>query len=253
MEQKRFLPEQTQSGLPFPLGATKELDGFNFAVFSESEVLELVIASYESPHEQISIPLNRTGSVWHTFYKTEESVLYYAYRIKYGDSPRLALDPYARLIQTNNIFGKSIWNEKLYEQKPLGIAFRDSSFDWEGDTPLRLDPQDLIVYEMHVRGLTEHSSSQTSFKGTYQGVIDSIPHLKELGVNAVELLPLHEFNESENYRVNPLTNAQLCNFWGIQRSVSSHRCSAIVQVLIHLLRCMSISAWSKRCIRLELK
>lgn len=195
--------EQTD-GQPFPLGASKQQEGFNFAIFSENEVIELLLAPFSAPEKEIRLPLHRTGSVWHTFYKTEEKFLYYAYIVCRGDTARLALDPYARLIHTNNIFGGSIWKDKLYEKKPLGIAFQDTGFDWDGDINPQIDPKDLVIYELHVRG----------FARTYQAVIDKIPYLKELGINAVEFLPLHEFNESENYRVNPRTKEPLCNFWG---------------------------------------
>ena len=209
MEQKNILP-----GSPFPLGANYERNGFNFAIYSESTVLELVIASYDKPDELIAVPVKRTGSIWHAFYVTDATALYYAYKVLYKGSPRLALDPYAKLIHAGSDFGNNLWKEKRYEQKPLGIAFRDVHFDWKDDTSPRIDSKDLILYELHVRGLTRHASSPTAFKGTYQGVIDAIPHLQALGINAVELLPIHEFNESENYRVNPVTHSPLCNFWG---------------------------------------
>lgn len=212
------LISQYSSGTPFPLGATREKSGFNFALFSEVQVLELVIATPTSPEACLYVPLdperNKTGQVWHLFYETDESMLYYAYTIKDGDTKRLVQDPYARLVHTGNSFGDNAYQSKTYETKPIGIAFTNRTFDWEDDKPLQLDSKNLIIYEMHVRGFTKDSSSKVSCPGTYSGVIEKIPYLKKLGINAIEFLPLHEFNEADNFRKNPKTKEPLCNFWG---------------------------------------
>lgn len=72
-------------------------------------------------------------------------------------------------------------------------------FDWEGDRPLGRPMEDLVIYEMHVRGFTAHTSSGVGAPGTYSGVIEKLDYLQDLGINAVELLPIHEFNELEYY------------------------------------------------------
>ncbi|MBV8834301.1 MAG: glycogen debranching enzyme, partial [Acidobacteriaceae bacterium] len=92
------------------------------------------------------------------------------------------------------------------------LAFDD--FDWEADHPLETPIQDLVVYEMHVRGFTAHESSSVSAPGTYAALREKIPYLKELGVNCIELLPIYEFDEWDNNRRHPETGELLLNYWG---------------------------------------
>jgi glycogen operon protein len=87
-------------------------------------------------------------------------------------------------------------------------------FDWQGDQPLRHPWASTVIYEMHVRGYTIHPSAGTAFPGTYRGLIEKIPHLKDLGVTAVELMPVQECSESRLPGVNPRTGEHLKNFWG---------------------------------------
>ncbi|KAA3464634.1 isoamylase 1, chloroplastic [Gossypium australe] len=100
----------------------------------------------------------------------------------------------------------------------LKVAIRKENeakvFDWEGDLPLRHPDRDLIIYEMHVRGYTRHESSGTKFPGTYRGVVEKLDHLKELGVNCIELMPCQEFNELEYYSYNSVLGDYKLNFWG---------------------------------------
>lgn len=207
-----------ETGSAFPLGASAQSNGFNFAVFSHVPVVALIVAPYQNQTACSHIPLdperNRTGSIWHLFYKTDEPVLCYAYLVKDGDTVRIAQDPYAHLVRTGNCFGQNAYQDSSFERLPLSIACRHEEFDWEDDRAPRIDAKDLIVYEMHVRGFTKDPSSGVTHPGTYSGVIEKIPYLKKLGINAIEFLPLHEFNEADNYRKNPQTNEPLCNFWG---------------------------------------
>src|SRR6185503_17540620 len=85
---------------------------------------------------------------------------------------------------------------------------------WEGDQSLNYRLSDCIIYEMHVRGFTRHPSSNAKNPGTFNGVVEKIPYLKELGVTTVELLPVHEFDFSESSFINPDTGEKLTNYWG---------------------------------------
>ena len=87
-------------------------------------------------------------------------------------------------------------------------------YDWEGDEPLRTPMSDTIIYEMHVRGFTVSPTSGVEHPGTFSGVIEKIPYLKELGVTAVELLPVFAFDEREVRGINPIDGSELRNFWG---------------------------------------
>ena len=92
----------------------------------------------------------------------------------------------------------------------------EHDFDWGDDQPLNIPLVDSIIYEAHVRSFTQHPSSAVEHRGTYAGLIEKIPYLKRLGVTAVELLPVNEFEESDTNRVNPFTGEPLLNLWGYQ-------------------------------------
>ncbi len=96
---------------------------------------------------------------------------------------------------------------------PKGIVISDE-FDWKGDKPLNRPLRFSVIYETHVRGLTLHPSSGVAHPGTFRGVTEKIPYFTELGITSLELLPVQEFDELENTRVNPVTGERLQNYWG---------------------------------------
>jgi len=98
-------------------------------------------------------------------------------------------------------------------EAPKSVVVVDH-FDWKGDTPLRRPWSETVIYEAHVRGFTKHPSADVDHPGTFRGLVERIPYLKSLGVTAVELLPVQEFNEGEISRSNPVTGDPLRNFWG---------------------------------------
>ncbi len=85
-------------------------------------------------------------------------------------------------------------------------------FDWDGDKPLETPMEELIIYETHVRSFTKHSSSGLKHGGTFAGLSEKIPYLKNLGINCIELLPIFEFDELENART--IDGKRLLNYWG---------------------------------------
>lgn len=119
----------------------------------------------------------------------------------------MVIDPYATALS-----GPFSWGEWGNNEKRRCQFTFDHVFDWGNDRPVR--HQDLIIYEMHVRGFTQHVSSDCRHRGTYLGLIEKIPYLKGLGINAIELMPVHEFDERENARVSPKKNLCLWNYWG---------------------------------------
>lgn len=140
--------------------------------------------------------------------------LEYAYRIdgpyrpKKGllfDKRKILLDPYARAVT-----GQRIWGEKKTGTYH-GRIVRDT-FDW-GDAPQSTrELTDLVIYELHVRGFTCHPSSGVTHRGTFAGLMEKIPYLKELGINAVELMPIFEFDETVNSR--EVDGKRLLEYWG---------------------------------------
>ncbi|MDX9834185.1 MAG: glycogen debranching protein GlgX [Desulfobulbus sp.] len=210
-------------GSPMPYGSTVTPEGINFALFSRhAEAVTLVIAAGDRP-EWTEFPLDpvhhRTGEVWHALLAGVPEDLRYGYRLSgpydptasghVYDSNLILLDPYAREIHSPD-WGRP---RSCLGSEPCCIV-NHRPYDWEGDRPLRIPLQDSIIYELHVRGFTRHSSSGVSHPGTFRGVTEKIPYLKELGVTAVELMPVTEFNENEVTFANPFTRERLKNFWG---------------------------------------
>jgi isoamylase len=212
-------------GRPFPFGATLVPGGVNFSVFSsaaKSCVLVLFEKGASTPLIELSIPDEfRIGHTWAmTVFGIEIENTEYGYRMSGPwdpgtghrfDSDKVLLDPYARAIGGRDVWGKTPdWNDPFQHRGRL--IFDD--FDWESDHPLEHPMEDLIIYEAHVRGFTRDPSSGVRFPGTFGGLREKIPYLKELGVNCVELLPIYEFDEFENSRPHPQTCELLLNYWG---------------------------------------
>lgn len=214
---------ETDRGSAYPFGPTKYLKGTNFALFSKhaTNVSLCLFETDGSIHEiQFDEKIHKTGDVWHIFVYDVPADYSYGYRLDgpysplngyYFDNRMIVIDPFAKQLATSNIWGQSAPKDPYVH---CGIVLPNSYFDWEEETAPNIPFQDLIIYEMHVRGFTQDSSSNVEKRGTFQGIIDKIPYLKSLGVNAIELLPIHEFNEMENTRYNPLTNEALFNYWG---------------------------------------
>jgi isoamylase len=230
VDQPRF---QIGRGHPLPLGADLKRDGVNLAVFSRhATAVTLVIFPTTDSEETVEIPLdpryNRTGDVWHAFVHGLDPWVRYGFRadrspnlqshIHRYDPSQILIDPHATALSGGEVWGQSLHLEttsiasgKVRHRRSLIV---EDSFDWGDDQPLNTHLADSIIYEIHVRGFTRHSSSGVAHPGTFAGVVEKIPYLKELGITAVELMPITEFEENDNPRMNPLTREPLKNFWG---------------------------------------
>lgn len=202
---------QVERGKPSPLGPSKAEEGINFAFYTAAENnVSLAIFSQGSSTPLAELPLdssiNRTGSIWHLTVKNLQPPFDYAIKIE----GKYLVDPYGKTMNSTHE-----WGDSFYAQHQiLSRYYEPPAFDWQNDTPPRIPREDLIIYEMHIRGYTKDPSSQTSHPGTFQAMIEKIPHLKEMGINAVEFLPIFEFDECENPRKNPDTGKPLFNYWG---------------------------------------
>jgi glycogen operon protein len=127
------------------------------------------------------------------------------------DKSKILLDPYAKLIAGRDVWGREPNWDNLYPYRARVVL---DDFDWEDDLPLETPVNELVVYEMHVRNFTCGAASGVQHRGTFAGIVEKIPYLKGLGVNCVELMPIHEFDEFENTRVSPVDGRRLCNLWG---------------------------------------
>lgn len=212
-------------GAPYPLGVSYLPDeqAYNFALYSK-HATQVVLHLYAAddpvnPLQSVALdyPPHKSGRVWH--YRLSaiavEQARYYAYTVdgpfdlQQGhrfDREKILLDPYARAVHFPSSFSRAAAARpgSNVGQAPLGVIRPDANpFDWTGDRR-PVHTHDTVIYEMHVRGFTRRDNSGVALerRGTFAGVIDKIPYLQELGVTAVELLPVFQFDPDEN------------NYWG---------------------------------------
>ncbi|MFP4362395.1 MAG: glycogen debranching protein GlgX [Spirochaetia bacterium] len=212
-------------GKPLLHGATTVPGGVNFTVFSRhaySCTLVLFHKGEKRPFAEIPFFQEfQIGNVYSMIvFDLDYEDLEYGYRFDgphnfseghLFDNSKILMDPFAKLIGGRDVWGEvPDWKDPY--QHRARIAFDD--FDWGDDKPLEVPMEDLIIYEMHVRSFTRHSSSGVKHPGTFAGLREKIPYLKELGINCVELMPIHEFDEFENSRKSPVTGETLYNYWG---------------------------------------
>jgi isoamylase len=218
-------------GSPYPLGSTFDGGGTNFAIFSEvADRIELCLVDDAGVESRVQLP-ERNGLVWHGYLPRVGPGQRYGYRV-YGpyepaaglrcNPSKLLLDPYAKAID-----GHIDWDEALFSYRfedPDSFNDTDSApyamtsvvispyFDWTGDTPLRIPYNETVIYEAHVKGMTmRHPDIPKDVQGTYSGLAHSkmIKHFRELGVTAVELMPVHQFVHDST-----LSEKGLSNYWG---------------------------------------
>ena len=228
---------RVRPGQPYPLGATCDGTGVNFSIFSEhAEKVELCL--FEGPdatqeEARIALP-ERTDFVWHGYLPDIRPGRLYGYRIGGPYDPRaghrfnpakVVLDPYAKGV------GRTLrWDDAVYGY-PVGhpggdleadprdsapfaplAAVLDPAFDWEGDAPPRIPWHETVIYEVHVKGFTARQPDVPErFRGTYLGLASdaAVRHFQDLGVTAVELLPVHQAVSERR-----LVRAGLTNYWG---------------------------------------
>jgi len=217
-------------GEPYPFGATIRRNGINFAVFtSKARSVSIAIFNITGTELLMEFPLdpryNRTGFVWHALIKGLDPGISYGYRVicqENINSDRqpcneqiYLLDPYAKVTCGGEIWGDPLKITRDGKKHTFRLSLiKESDYNWELDQPLNIPLKDTIIYELHVRGYTQHDSSKLKNPGTFIGLTEKIPYLKELGVTAVELMPVTDFDESEMFFKNPRTGENLLNLWG---------------------------------------
>lgn len=217
-----------EPGRPHPLGAIPGPEGVNFSVFSANAtgVELLLFESHDSPYPFQVIALdpyvNKTFHFWHVFVRGLKPGTHYAYRVDGPWNPeaghrfnrnKVLIDPYSRG-NTDTLWDRAAacGMEDNVTSSMRSVVIDTSGYDWEGDRPLELPENELIIYEMHAAGFTKSPSSRVAYPGTFTGIIEKIPYLQELGVTAVELLPIFDFDESAVLRVHD--GVPLRNYWG---------------------------------------
>lgn len=219
---------EIKRGHSLPLGSTVLGDGINFSIFSRNATeVTLVLFSWDeaqSPVEIILDPnIHKTGNIWHAYIRELKPWVRYGYRMDRApnenpgiyrfDKRNILIDPYAQAISGRHVWGLPADSVDLPDLTRRGLVV-DDDFDWGDDQPLNIPLVDTIIYELHVRGFTQHSSSGVKHPGTYKGLEEKIPYLQSLGVTAVELLPVNEFEDADSDRMNPVNGERLLNYWG---------------------------------------
>jgi len=212
-------------GRSAPLGASVQQDGVNFSLYSRGSTrVELLLFDDEDETPSRVIPLdpfaNRTYHYWHVFVPGVRPGQLYGYRVHGPSDPaeglrfdgsKVLLDPYGRGVVVPSRYSRdaasSAGDNAATAMKSLVVD--PDVYDWEGDKPLHLPSPQTVIYEMHVGGFTSHPSSniKADKRGTYAGLIEKIPYLQDLGITAVELLPVFQFDVYDCPRGH-------LNYWG---------------------------------------
>jgi glycogen operon protein len=213
-------------GRSFPLGATIVEGGVNFCVYSgRAKWLELLLfdgATDAEPAQVIRLEAraHRTYHYWHAFIQGLRPGQVYGYRAAGPFDPtrglrfdpaKVLLDPYARAVVVPDGYDRAIASRPgdNTARSMRSVVVDPDAYDWEGDAPLRRPFASTVIYEMHVAGFTRHPSSGVApaRRGTYAGMIEKIPYLEDLGITAVELLPVFQFDRQD-------CPPGLVNYWG---------------------------------------
>ena len=234
----RLAGHAVSAGRPWPMGASFDGEGVNFAVFSaHAERVELCLFSADGRKELCRIPLrDRDGDVWHVHVGGLTPGSLYGYRVHGPYAPegghrfnphKLLIDPYARQLS-----GRLRWSDAMMgyrvgsSRADLSFDARDSafavpksvvvdpSFNWGGDRPPRVPLHETVIYEAHVKGLTaQHPGVDKGLRGSFLGLASDavLEHLVKLGITTIELLPVHAFLDDRF-----LVAKGLRNYWGYQ-------------------------------------
>lgn len=215
-------PLTAEPGHARALGATPDAHGTNFAIWSRhAERMTLVLfAPGGAPRGEVVLDItpHRTGDVWHVWLPGVRAGAEYGWRAEgpahgrtHAFDPRaLLLDPYAK-----GVAGSEQWAERrLHGRQRRGVVCDLTRYDWHDDRPPGTALARSVIYEVHVRAFTRHDSAGVRAPGTFAGLAEKAPWLAALGVTAVQLMPVAEFEEADNPRTNPLTGEALLNVWG---------------------------------------
>jgi isoamylase len=217
--------QEMKNGSPYPIGASVTSTGVNFSVFSyHATGAELLLFDTEDaiqPSHIISLTpgTGRTSHYWHVHLAGIGPGQLYGYRISGTYAPELGhrfdpekilLDPYARAISTKNYQrNAAVRSGDNTASSAKSVVADLSAYDWEDDRPLHHPFSSTVLYEMHVGGFTRNANSNVTEekRGTYAGLVEKIPYLKDLGITAVELMPIFQFDSQD-------APAGLENYWG---------------------------------------
>ena len=217
-----------QPGSAYPIGATPKPGGVNFSVYADkADAVELLLFDgVDDPQPAQVFRLDpgqyRTYHYWHVFISGVQAGQIYAYRALgpneperglHFDADKVLLDPYGRCVAMPASYSREAASRPGDNAATAmkSVVVDSAGYDWQGDQPLRRPIAQTVIYEMHVAGFTRHPNSGVTpeKRGTYAGLIEKIPYLQDLGITAVELLPVYQFDPST-------APTGLANYWGYQ-------------------------------------
>ena len=187
------------SGSPLPLGVTYKNGRANFAMeVPEGKTCKLLLyRKGEASLLASYVFSDRIGSVC---YMAVDGLKEEAYEYNYDIDGERVTDSYAKALSGKEVWFKNIEISEKSKENVRGIFYEDH-YDWEADQSPRIQEEELIAYAIHVRGFTKDTHSKVKNKGTFQGIIEKIPYLKDLGINQIQCMPVYEFEEA-GVRVN---------------------------------------------------
>jgi glycogen operon protein len=237
------IKNKPEIGKALPLGVSLHETGVNFSLFSRhASAVSLILFVNDKPDSawlevELNPKKNKTGDIWHCYIPGLKAGTCYLYRADGLYNPekgyrynfnKLLLDPYAKALTDLSTWNRNackdydptIQNSSVSPSYIDSIAHHprcivvDDSFDWQGDKPLNYPLRFSVLYETHIKGLSKRAGANVQHPGTYLGVIETIPYLKDLGITSLEFLPIQDFYENEITAVNPKTSDYLANYWG---------------------------------------
>ncbi|MFA9464234.1 MAG: alpha-amylase family glycosyl hydrolase [Velocimicrobium sp.] len=208
--------QRVSIGTPLPLGMNQTISGVQFAlheIYAKRCSLLLFNPGEKLPIVTVDITEHRIGNVFSVCFQDKKITDFAGLEYLFEVDGKQIVDPYA-----TKLAGCEHWGSNQNERQKRGVVC-DQTFDWESDSSPNIAYSDLYLYQLHVRGYTKHSSSNVVHKGTFQGVTEKIPYIKELGMNALLLLPCYEFDEYDakeditKYEPIIRSNPKI-NYWG---------------------------------------
>lgn len=219
-----------KKGQPYPLGASVRNNTVNFSMVNSSQEECGILLYDKAAKEALRIPFDAGHRIGNICCLAVDGVNITECEYNYYIGDKVQVDPYAK-----KIYGNEVWGSVREGAIELRGGIYQPQFDWHKTAPLHIPYQDSIFYCLHVRGFTRHASSKVKHKGTFLGLQEKLPYLKELGITAVELMPAYEFEECESaedkyaisYQVQHIAQdlseekgADTCrmNYWGFKKA-----------------------------------
>lgn len=199
-------------GNPLLMGVTVIGDEVNFAITAKyGSNCQVVLYEKGKDEEVACIPFENAQVIGNVYAMSVSGLDYSKYYYNFSVDGEIVTDEYAKALSGKKNWGKACDNLK-------GIIINDD-YDWQQDAPLNIPFDETILYRMHVRGFTKHATSKVKHKGTYLGIVEKIPYLKELGINMIELMPAYEFNEIKKENATSMKGqfaieSPVLNYWG---------------------------------------